>query len=313
VPLTLMFRHLRDDAASLLGGGTAAFMRLGNHAEAEQAASYIGRRHTFAVSSFTATRGGSLTTTRGTSDSYSTGENKGTSRNRGWSDNPNGGLFSGNAHSGGRARTAGTSTSRTTGTNWSEADGTNWSDAEARQRVYEFAVEPTVLQNLPDYALLLADRTGRELRLRTVECDPDIITLPGATTDPLPPPSSIRPPADAYRYAGLGDPGAGPDGAMRPAGPAELDQPVPPALAGQYTGAQYAGDPHPDDAWDDAPLRRGPGRPLDPRQPPPAGGGPGGWPGARPPGREPRDPAGDEYERDERPWWQRNQPPEEQH
>ena len=57
VPLTLMFRHLREDSASLLGGGTAAFMRLGNHAEAERAASYIGRRHTFVMSSFTVTRG----------------------------------------------------------------------------------------------------------------------------------------------------------------------------------------------------------------------------------------------------------------
>jgi hypothetical protein len=28
VPLTFMFRHLRDDAARLIGGGTAAFMRL---------------------------------------------------------------------------------------------------------------------------------------------------------------------------------------------------------------------------------------------------------------------------------------------
>ena len=58
-PVTVLFRHLRGDAASLLGGGTAAFMRLGNHTEAEQAAAYLGRRHTFVVSSFTATRGGS--------------------------------------------------------------------------------------------------------------------------------------------------------------------------------------------------------------------------------------------------------------
>jgi hypothetical protein len=45
VPLTLMFRHLRDDATAVLGGGTAAFMRLANHHEAEQAASYLGRQH----------------------------------------------------------------------------------------------------------------------------------------------------------------------------------------------------------------------------------------------------------------------------
>ena len=38
MPLTLLFRHLRDDATALLGGGATAFMRLGNHQEAEQAA-----------------------------------------------------------------------------------------------------------------------------------------------------------------------------------------------------------------------------------------------------------------------------------
>src|ERR1700677_1265309 len=31
VPLTLLFRHLRDDAVSMIGGGTTAFLRLGNH------------------------------------------------------------------------------------------------------------------------------------------------------------------------------------------------------------------------------------------------------------------------------------------
>ncbi len=43
VPLTLLFRHLRDRALAVLGGGATGFMRLGNHAEAEQAARYIGR------------------------------------------------------------------------------------------------------------------------------------------------------------------------------------------------------------------------------------------------------------------------------
>lgn len=59
VPLTLLFRHLRDDATALIGGAAAtAFMRLGNHREAEQAAAFIGRHHKFTVSGWTATRGG---------------------------------------------------------------------------------------------------------------------------------------------------------------------------------------------------------------------------------------------------------------
>jgi hypothetical protein len=201
VPLTLMFRHLRDDAASLLGGGTAAFMRLGNHAEAEQAASYIGRRHTFAMSSFTVTRGDSLTTTQGTSDSYGTGTSASVARTGGWS-HSGGGPFTGSVHSGGRTKTTGTSASRTWGANWSHGLSTNWSDAQARQRVYEFAVEPTVLQGLPEHALLVADRAGKSLRLRAVECDPSIVSLPGVSMSPLPPPAR----GDGLAQPALGQP-----------------------------------------------------------------------------------------------------------
>ncbi len=231
VPLTLMFRHLRDDATSLLGGGTAAFMRLGNHGEAEQAANYIGRRHTFVVSSFTATMGGSRTTTQGTSDSYGTGTNASTARTSDWSGNPAGGLLSGSTQAAGRTRTTGTSTSRTWGTNWSEADGTNWSDARASQRVYEYAVEPAVLQGLPDYALLLADRYGRNLRLRAVECNPQIVGLPGVITGSLPPPSAIRQWPDEHEDAPLHDSG-------QPA----LDQPSLPLLPAQRALGRFVAE-----------------------------------------------------------------------
>lgn len=64
VPLTVLYRHLREDSLHLLGGGTAAFMRLGHHAEAEQAASYIGCQHKFVLSQRTATTGGNQTLTR---------------------------------------------------------------------------------------------------------------------------------------------------------------------------------------------------------------------------------------------------------
>ena len=63
VPLTLLFRHLRDTGLGMLGGGAAAFMRLGHHAEAEQAAAYIGRQHRFVLSNVTASLGGSDTHT----------------------------------------------------------------------------------------------------------------------------------------------------------------------------------------------------------------------------------------------------------
>jgi hypothetical protein len=190
IPLTLLFRHLRDDTAGMLGGAaTTAFMRLGNHHEAEQAAGYLGRHHTYQMSSFTATRGGSTTNTTGGGQGYSTSESTGESKNRGRQDT---GFFgTGGTSSGGRSRTTGTSTSENRSENWSSADGTNWSKATGLQRVYEYRVEPEVLQNLPEQALLLADRTPGSLRLRAVECDPAIITLPGASTIPLPPPPAM--------------------------------------------------------------------------------------------------------------------------
>jgi hypothetical protein len=230
VPVTLLFRHLRDDAAGMLGGGTTAFMRLGNHTEAEQAAAYIGRRHTFVVSSYTATRGGNQTSTHGASDGYGTGDSYSDAHTRGWQSD---GILGGGNTSGGRTRTSGASTSRNWSMSWSQADGTNWSEAATRQRVYEYAVEPTALQNLPDYALLLADRSGSTVQLRAVECDPSIITLPGASTAPLPPPGSLA-------HTGV------PHGVMNtvnPPGPA-IDPP------GQHTtGWQEPPAEEPDPAW----------------------------------------------------------------
>ncbi len=75
VPLTLLFRHLRDDATALIGGASAtAFMRLGNHHEAEQAASFIGRHHKFTVSGWTATQGGEHSTASTSGYSHGTSQ-----------------------------------------------------------------------------------------------------------------------------------------------------------------------------------------------------------------------------------------------
>ena len=101
----------------------------------------------------------------------------------GWAEDPHGG----GSRNGGLSRSGGVTASR----NWfvaqSWATGTKWSDATIAQRVYEFAVEPSVLQNLPDHALLLTvpGRTGPDLR--ALECDPAIVTLPGVSTRPLVP------------------------------------------------------------------------------------------------------------------------------
>jgi hypothetical protein len=86
VPLTLMFRHLREDALAVLGGGTAAFMRLGHHGEAEQAASYIGRQHTFVLSQLTATLGGNETHTRTDTEGHSVAESRTFGSSQGWTE-----------------------------------------------------------------------------------------------------------------------------------------------------------------------------------------------------------------------------------
>ena len=194
VPLTLLFRHLRDDATALIGGAAAtAFMRLGNHHEAEQAAAFIGRHHKFTVSGWTATQGGEHSTASTSGYSHGTSQSRGTSSTSGWSGN---GIWDQTA-SGGRTRSRDRGSSQDWSQSDTESDGESWSSAQSIQRVYEYAVEPAVLQNLPGSALLLP---GRGTGLLAVECDPQIITLPGAAASLAPPdePAVTRPAADGW-------------------------------------------------------------------------------------------------------------------
>ena len=106
--------------------------------------------------------------------------------------------------------------------NWSTArswaESTNWSNAAASQRVYEYAVEPAVLQNLPDQALLLVTRGSGGPVLRSVECDPAIVTLPRVSARPLPDPADVR-----SAGQGTGTP-PGPGRAQLPSPGGSLDQ-----------------------------------------------------------------------------------------
>jgi hypothetical protein len=220
VPLTLLFRRLRETSGEMLGGGAVAFMRLGNHEDATKAADFIGRDYKFVLSQITKNVGGNEshtdTGTEGTgdSDTISTSRSLGTSTN--WGNTRSSGV----THSGGgpfglfsdrstntgdsRTRGGGTSETDTTGEsrsvsrNWSSAysyaEGTNWSDADTSQRVYEYAVEPVTLQHLPDHALLLIEtRPEGGRKLTPVECDPAIVTLDRVATTPLPDPLPRRP------------------------------------------------------------------------------------------------------------------------
>ncbi|MGH3248993.1 MAG: hypothetical protein ACRDOI_22700, partial [Trebonia sp.] len=194
VPLTLLFRHLRDDATALIGGAAAtAFMRLGNHHEAEQAAAFIGRHYKFTVSGWTATQGGEHSAARTSGQSQGTSQSRGASATSGWSGD---GLWH-ESTSGGHTRSRDHGRSQ----EWSESDtatdGASWSTAQSIQRVYEYAVEPAALQNLPGNALLLPGHGTASRDLLAVECDPQIITLPGAagTLAAASDPAIIRPAA----------------------------------------------------------------------------------------------------------------------
>jgi pyrimidine deaminase RibD-like protein len=223
VPLTLMFRHLRDAGLAMLGGGTAGFMRLGNHAEAEQAANFIGRQHTFVLSQLTAGHGGSRTSTDTRSQADTRGDTITVGWNTGWNNTSTGLLLGEGSHgrSGGKNRATSRSVSRTWSDAQSWADGVSWNNTDTRQRVYEYTVEPTVLQHLPDQALLLVTSGRNGPVLHAIECDPAIITLPGAAA---PPGGHGQPPVAASGMPGghLGTTPAGPgitSGGQRPTWP----------------------------------------------------------------------------------------------
>jgi hypothetical protein len=91
-------------------------------------------------------------------------------------------MLGGGSTSGGNTRSRDYSKNYSWATSFSQSDGTSWSDATTRQRVYEYAVEPGVLQRLPDTALLLISDSGD---VQPVECHPAIVRLPQASTAPI--------------------------------------------------------------------------------------------------------------------------------
>ena len=296
VPLTLLFRRLRETSAEMIGGGAVAFMRLGNHEDATRAADFIGRDHRFVLSQITKNVGGNeshtTTDTHGESDSetYSQSRTTGTSRTWGTSRSSGVGYSGGElfglfpdrstSYQRGSNRGGGTSTSDTRGTatstsrNWSAAyayaEGTNWSDADTTQRVYEYVVEPVTLQHLPDHALLLVvSSPGGGRTVTPVECDPAIITLDRVTTGPLPDPP---PPPQAIPGPGVPVDASGPQAGPSPWGaqwgsPAAPQWAVPPAPAPPR--APLSADPGPPPG-----QQTGPRAPENPGQgPPPRFGG----------------------------------------
>ena len=215
----------RDDATALIGGGATAFMRLGNHLEAEQAANFLGRHHSFVLSGFTATSGGSQSRSAGSSYSYGTAESRGTSVSSNRADEH----LLDTATSGSRNRSRDRSANQNWSSSVSQDQSTNWSGAASAQRVYEYRVEPTVLQQLPDHALLLAANAATGTGLVAVESHPAIITFPDASIRPLTPPG--------YRQHPVAPPVTGPIG--QPQIAPRQSQPPWPSISGQPADAQW--------------------------------------------------------------------------
>lgn len=167
VRLVLFFRHLREDAVELLGGGEAVmFMRLGNAKEAEHAANFIGKDHRLVLSQFTVQHSSSMSTTVSTSTTESVSDQDSVTKGRQWSWNRNyhyGALIDFPHDSGSRSRgkqestTVSRSMSTSTGESRSEQQGTSESRSVGYQRVYEYSVEPRFLQSLSPTAFVLVD------------------------------------------------------------------------------------------------------------------------------------------------------------
>lgn len=168
VRFVLLFRHLRDDATDLLGGGDAViFMRLGNAREAEAAATFIGKEHRFVAGQFTVsrTRSASISTSVSTTESTSvqrsvtSGEEESTSESEG--------------------------TSRSEGRSATEQAGVSVGDSVSYQRVYEYTVTPNLLQTLSPTAFVLVDPRDPD-GPRLGECDPALLDEPDVVDAPPP-------------------------------------------------------------------------------------------------------------------------------
>jgi hypothetical protein len=179
VRLVTMFHHLRETVATALGAGPVGFLRLGNPAEAERAADFIGREHRFVISQLTQTLGGEQTHSLATSDGTSDGGSRSRTSEHGHTTTGSGG------GSWGASDTCSWNTERTWSRTATLAQGASWSSAQGAARVYEYTVDPRTLQQLPDYLMVLVDHAPGGPRLQAVEINPEIALLQPANSSTL--------------------------------------------------------------------------------------------------------------------------------
>lgn len=183
--VVLMYEHLRDDGRLMLGRNDSMtlLMQPGNASEAQAAADFIGKQHSFKVAQYSQQQ--SMSASHGSS--ISIGTSRATSISSSWS-NTHGDAWTHQGTSRSRSSTAGGSRSETTTDSEQrtasetltagETEGVTWG------RTYDLLVEPTAIQGLaPDWALFACLRQGaREVAAGTVS--PSIIVNEAALLDP---------------------------------------------------------------------------------------------------------------------------------
>lgn len=165
----LFFEHLREDAVSLIGGGSAAaaFFRLGNHKEAQEASDFIGAGYKWVESQHTRSEGESLTRTWG----VEAGSSQTVTENQ-----PMGGSVS---------------QSTSTGSSYSSAFGNSKEYSTSDQRVREAVVDPEVIQGLPLTGMIWIEvRTKGQRIAANVDCNPQITFAPRVSRQPRALPSA---------------------------------------------------------------------------------------------------------------------------
>ncbi|MFC7619033.1 hypothetical protein [Microlunatus sp. GCM10028923] len=172
VPLVQLIEQPQGHWETSLGsGGAVLIMKLYNHREANLAAEFIGKGHRFVVNQVTRQVGTTLT--EGGGDSFAANTSQASGRKQSRSGVP-----------GRRQNLSDTRGHAWTGTrNWTMAD--NLGTSTSTSRVYEFAVEPTEILDLPETAFILVDNTGPARQVTFADSNPGICMLDRVSDTPL--------------------------------------------------------------------------------------------------------------------------------
>ncbi|GGK10420.1 hypothetical protein GCM10010123_45490 [Pilimelia anulata] len=167
VRLVLMIDHPQGTGEAAIGtGGAVCVMKMYNHRDAEAAASFIGREHTFVLSETTVNVGRSFSDGGRDGFAVSTGRDSHGSPET-W---PMARRIDGVSDSRGQAWT-GTRT-------WNA--GRSVDSSWTASRVHEFTVDPERILGLPETAFILVDNAPSGRQVVLADCNPGLALLNGA-------------------------------------------------------------------------------------------------------------------------------------